>query len=164
MLDNGEHESIDEIFHRLNAKADILYRLVMWLSDYMSKANDYGTGQLMNMVEIHTLTAIEENPGITVTEISKTWNKTKGAVSQTVTKLASKGFVSKVKLPENAKTVLLFPTESGKTLSKAHKTSDAIDLTKGMEYLLKKHTMEEIDVFYRVANTYLEMFKLYYND
>ena len=55
------------------------------------------------MVEVHTLTIIEENPGITVTEVTLEWNHTKGAVSQTITKLENRGLIVRNKAENNAK-------------------------------------------------------------
>ena len=42
-------------------------------------------------------------------------------------------------------------------LSKAHKAYDMAELMKTLQNLLKHHTTEEIDVFYRVLATYIEL-------
>ena len=55
------------------------------------------------MVEVHTLTIMEENPGIIVTEVALEWNHTKGAVSQTITKLENRGLIVRNKAENNAK-------------------------------------------------------------
>ncbi|WP_260399874.1 helix-turn-helix domain-containing protein [Peribacillus simplex] len=49
------------------------------------------------MVEVHTLTVIEENPGITVTEVALEWNRTKGPVSQIITKLEKRSLIIRKK-------------------------------------------------------------------
>ncbi|WP_068504372.1 MarR family transcriptional regulator [Paenibacillus kribbensis] len=59
----------------------------MTYSDYIKATRDYGTGDHINMVEVHTLTMIEENPGITAAKLALEWNRTKGAASQIVIKL-----------------------------------------------------------------------------
>lgn len=83
-------QSVNNIFHQLNDRANLLYKFAMLYSDYVAENQDYGTGDLISMVEVHTLTAIEDNPGISVTELALMWNRTKGAISQTVTKLEKK--------------------------------------------------------------------------
>ena len=149
-----EAASTDELFKNLQARADLVFKFAIMYADYLSEKHDYGTGELINMVEVHTLTAIEETPGITVTELAKYWNRTKGAISQTVTKLANKGYVSKRKHPTNAKNVLLFATQKGKKLSYAHKAYDVADVTTTMQELMKHCTPEEIDSFFKVIAFY----------
>lgn len=87
MSNYTEQPSVDLIFKQLNDKANLLYKFVMLYGDYVAENQDYGTGELINMVEVHTLTAIEENPGVNISELANMWNRTKGAISQTATKL-----------------------------------------------------------------------------
>ncbi|WP_174229157.1 hypothetical protein [Bacillus tequilensis] len=69
-------------YHELNEKANIIYEFVMMkYNNYIKTARDYGTGGIIHMVEVHTLTVIEENLGITVTEVALKWNRTRGALS-----------------------------------------------------------------------------------
>jgi DNA-binding MarR family transcriptional regulator len=76
---------------------------------------DFGTGVPLYRTEIHTVQAIGEHPGINVTELAQLMGVTKGAVSQTVGKLADKGLVSKTHAEDNAKEILLQLTERGST-------------------------------------------------
>ena len=144
-------------YHEMNAKANILYRFVMTYSDYIKTAHDYGTGEIINMAEVHTLTAIEENPGITVTEAALEWNRTKGAVSQIIGKLEKRGLIIRKKEDGNAKTVHLYVTEKGKLLSNAHKSYDIKELTWADEILHKSFSSEEINIFYNIMEKYTEL-------
>ena len=76
---------------------------------------DYGTGVPLYRTEIHTIRAIGENPGINVTNLAEHMGVTKGAVSQTITKLARKRLVRKTYAEDNVKEVLLELTELGLT-------------------------------------------------
>ncbi|WP_076982523.1 MarR family transcriptional regulator [Bacillus siamensis] len=49
------------------------------------------------MVEVHTLSVIEENPGITVTEAALKRNRTRGAVSQIISKLEKRDLIIRKK-------------------------------------------------------------------
>nr|WP_242972005.1 MarR family transcriptional regulator [Haloimpatiens massiliensis] len=100
-----------------------------------------------------------DNPGTTVTELSKYWNRTKGAISKTVSRLVERGFVTRYQKEDNAKTILLKVTEEGLKLSQAHKLYDTIDIAKTLDDLLKKCTIEDIDSFYKVIDTYIELIK-----
>ena len=97
MIDDMENEytspSVNKIFDQLNQKANAVYNFVMLYSGYMSERHNYGVGIPINMVEVHTLTAIEENPGITISQLASLWQRTNSALSQTATKLEKKGYV-----------------------------------------------------------------------
>ena len=147
-------------YHELDAKANIIYKFVITYNDYIKTAHDYGTGEIINMVEVHTLTVIEENPGITVTEVALEWNRTKGAVSQIIAKLEKRSLIIRKKEDGNAKNVHLYVTERGELLSKAHKAYDIKELTWANKILRNSFTTEEIDVFYKVMQQYTEVLNL----
>ena len=145
---------IDQTFHTLNERHNSIYQFVMRYNDNILSVHDYGEGIPMTMIEVHTLTYIEEHPGVTVTELAKYWGKTKGALSQTASRLAEWGLITKEKKEDNAKNVCLYPTEQGIRLSKSHKLYDTLDITKTMGELRKECTPEEIDAFYKVLSVY----------
>ncbi|PKG22641.1 MarR family winged helix-turn-helix transcriptional regulator [Niallia nealsonii] len=151
-------------YHELDAKANIIYKFVMNYNDYIKTARDYGTGEIINMVEVHTLTVIEENPGTTVTEVALEWNRTRGAVSQIITKLEQRGLIIRKKKAGNAKNVHLYVTDKGEILSKAHKEYDIKELTWADKTLHKRFTTEEINLFYNVMQKYTELLEIPNNE
>lgn len=153
MKSNIENSSFDE----LNDKANTIYKFVMTYSDYMKETRDYGTGDIINMVEIHTLTFIEENPGITITEIATMWNRTKGAASQIVAKLEQKGLIERRKERNNAKNLHLYVSVQGLELSKAHKEYDLKELTWANQILHQEFRDQDISAFYKVMQRYTEL-------
>lgn len=88
---------INTTFQTLNNRHQIIYEFVMRYDDYIYDTHDYGTGVPLTMIESHTLTYIDDHPGTTVTELTHFWHKTKGAISQIVTRLEQNGLVSKQK-------------------------------------------------------------------
>lgn len=152
--DKYDDSIIDETFRTLNERHNNIYQFVMRYNDYILSTHDYGEGIPLTMIEVHTLTYIEENPGVTVTQLAKYWNKTKAALSQTVSRLAEKGLVEKTKKEDNAKNVCLYPTELGIQLSKSHKLYDTLDITKTMGELRSECSVEEIEAFYKVISVY----------
>ncbi|MEH7349425.1 MarR family winged helix-turn-helix transcriptional regulator [Gottfriedia acidiceleris] len=157
MRDNENEIQTNAKYHELDAKPNIIYKFVMNYSDYIKSARDYGTGEIINMVEVHTLTVIEENPGITVTEVALEWNRTKGAVYQIISKLEKRGLIKRKKEVGNARIVHLYVTEKGNLLSKAHKEYDINELIWADKTLSKSFTSEEINVFYNVMQKYTEL-------
>lgn len=148
-------ESLDSLYKTLNMRAEKLYDFVYYYNKYMQEAKDYGTGNLSSMPEAHILTAIEQEPGVTISQLSKKRNRTRSAISQTVKSLEKEGYIYKQKRENNNKELLLYPTEAGKALSRAHKLYDIADISNTTEALLKQCTVEDIDTFYRVLEIYL---------
>ena len=106
-----------------------LIRLSNKLRVLDKEALDYGTGELLHTFEIHTIDAIGNDDGRTVTELAEWFYVTKGAVSQVVGKLARSGYVTKKRNPQNGKEVCLTLTRKGEIAlaghERFHRTLDA---------------------------------------
>lgn len=59
------------------------------------KPKDYGTGDLLYLTEIHTLTMVARNHKINMTKLAELMGVTRGAISQTIRKLVIKGLIVK---------------------------------------------------------------------
>ncbi len=81
---------------------------------------DFGTGVKMYRTEIHTLSAIARDPGINLTRLAEVMGVTKGAASQTVSKLVKKGMLEKAHSSSNDKEIRLLLTELGKKADRGH--------------------------------------------
>ncbi len=145
---------IDATYKTLNDRHHIIYEFVMRYNDYIYENHNYGTGVPLTMIESHTLTYIDDHPGTTVTELTRFWHKTKGALSQIVSRLEKNGFVTKSKTEDNAKTVHLTTTEEGHRVSNVHKMYDIKDISKTLAELGEKCSPEEIETFFKVMNVY----------
>jgi DNA-binding MarR family transcriptional regulator len=88
---------------------------------------DIGSGEKLYPSELHVIDAIGNDYGNNVTELSKKFGITKGAVSQVVNKLFDKDFLKKERKTGYGKEVLLSLSEKG---YKAFKIQD--DLHKKM--------------------------------
>lgn len=151
-------EEIDTLYAQLSLYTNKLYQFVIAYSDYISKPRDYGTGLLINVVEVHILTLIEDRPGTTVSDLAKEWRRTKSAISQTVKKLEAKGLVYRVRDEDDAKVSHLYATEEGSRLSTAHKLYDNMTILQVQNDLLRTCTPEEIDAFFKVLDAYSKCF------
>lgn len=149
---------IEEAFAKLNPTAENIHQFVLFYYNYMYNVHDYGNGVPIRMVEVHTLTMIERNPGITVSELAKLWNRAKGTVSLNVTALEKAGYIYREKSPDNAKVVHLYATPSGAELSALHKAYDTMEIVRLQAALLKYCTRDELNAFYKVIRAYLEVF------
>jgi len=157
--DNKQNGMIDESFRALNERHNRIYQFVLMYNNYIFSTHDYGMGIPLTMIEAHTLTYIEDNPGCTATDLIYYWNRTKGSISQIVSHLEKSGLVEKRKKEGNKKTLYLYVTKLGAQLSKAHKLYDTIDIAKTMEHLKKECTAEEIESFYKVLDVYNQVIR-----
>ncbi len=138
-------------------KSEILYTFVDMFSAYENNPKDYGTGELYSMIEIHILNAIYNCPGITAKELSEKMRRTKGFISQVLSKLESAGHIIRIPCKTNAKLRELYVTQSGQHLCFAHNEFDEKTLLKTYQYLLRDCTDEEIEAFYRVMQVYINI-------
>ena len=102
------------------------------------------------MLEVHTITWIEQNPGVTVTEIAKRFNRTTSSISQLVSRLEKKELLSKSWQPDGNKTKRqLHVTKKGRMLSQAHIRYDEGRIAQMVDILLTHFTMDEINTIQR---------------
>ncbi len=154
-MDGQKEQEIGRIYDALSVDADVLYEFVMRYNEYMHRPRDYGNGDMIKMVEAHTLAMIDSNPGVSVSELARLWKRTKGTVSVNVSTLESRGYVRREKDPQNARVVKLYLTERGRALNLLHKQYDNSEIAKTRAELLDHCSKEELAAFYRVAGLYL---------
>ncbi len=148
----------EDLLNEAVKEMDVVYAFVMESYDNYSQARDYGNGQKMTMVEIHTLSLIANHPGIVITDVAQMWDRTLSAASQNVNKLVKKGLVTKVKEDGNNKSVHLYATDEGKLLSEKHENYDKQQIAETAKKLLEKHTYEELKTTANVLRTGIELY------
>lgn len=154
---DDDYNSVYQLYGKLSERADLVYKFVSLYSDYMSDLHDYGVKASVNMLEAHVLTNIFDNPGINSTQLTQYWGKTKGAISQTVTKLVDKGYVRRGEKLEKSKIIPLYITPKGEELAKAHKIYDVLDISETMQKLRQSCTDDEVKGFYHVLEAYISL-------
>lgn len=154
-----ENYSISQIYEAFEQKNQLLYKFIDLNHDYSTRSRDYGSGITATMVEIHTLSCIADNPGITSSALAALHRKTKGAISQIVIKLEKKGYIYREKHPSDKKKVLLFVTKEGENINIIHKKYDTDNMKITLDRLLEKCTMDEIDTFFKVVSVFNENFE-----
>ncbi len=99
---------------------DSLLRVVHKFHTLEKIPKDFGIGESFYQQEIHTIAAIGNHPDMNVTQLAEQLGVTKGTISPVVTKLAKRGYVSKLKGGENNKDVLLRLTVKGQMAYHGH--------------------------------------------
>lgn len=117
---------------------------------------DYGTGELYTMLEAHTITLIERNPGITVTDIARRFNRTTSSISQLISRLERKGLLTKSHQPGGSKQrLMLHVTKKGRELSRAHIDYDTVQTKEHIKKLLDSFSMDEINAIQRYFDLFV---------
>jgi DNA-binding MarR family transcriptional regulator len=74
--------------------------------------------------ERHLIDRIGDHPGVNITEFARSSGKTKGAISQVVKKLETKGLVRRYKGSGNEKEVFLELTAAGRNIHHQHQRTN----------------------------------------
>ncbi|HWQ58457.1 MAG TPA: MarR family transcriptional regulator [Clostridia bacterium] len=140
---------------RLNDWARLVHQFAM-LSGSRAACGANGARESISMVEARMLETISRNKGINVSELAALWDRTKGAISQTATKLERKGCIARHKQEGNAKTVMLYPTDKGMRLLRERRCRDSAEISEAVGGLLRAGcTEDEIQNFFRVMEQYV---------
>lgn len=142
------------IYKEYGSRAELTFRFVNLYGKYMSTFDRSGETQV-TIVERHILISINDNHGITNTELAATLGRTPGAITQIVVKLEQKGLVERVKHKRNAKVVHLYPTPLGVKIAISYKAQEIICMHKMTAQLESLHTKDELDAFWRVLNSFV---------
>ena len=97
-----------------------LMRMSKRMVELHSQPKDFGCGVLLFPAEVHTLSAVCENPRSNITELAELLGVTKGAVSQMISKMEKKGLIIKEFAPGSEKQRMLKLTEKGKLAYNGH--------------------------------------------
>lgn len=139
--------------------SDDIYRFTMLVMDEMRQPRDYGDGQVLNMVEIHTIAMIAEEPGLCISEVAKKWNRTLGAASRNINRLVDKGYVIKRKEEGDDKTIHLYLTARGQKLAEQHHNLDLQVTNEFSKIIAEKHEWSELVTFHDVLETLYDFYK-----
>lgn len=161
-MKENENLSIQNMFDSINEKCETIYRHQTLLSNYSTIARDYGSGHLLTEVEAHTLGYIEQHEGVTASDLAKLVFRTESAVSQTISKLESKGLITRMRIPERRKFYGIYLTVEGKKASQSHLAYDRQHQIDTLNELLKVCTIQEIESFFKVMRCRIELFENVY--
>lgn len=153
-ITNCDQDNIDESYKTITNSFDDLYEFILVFYDYLYTKRDYGDNIPRTMIEIHILTEIHDNPGITITKLANKWHRTTSAVSQIVKNYVNLGLVTRSRNKKDGKINNLFVTEKGKELVTNHKKYDIEHIAELFKSFLEKASIEEIKSFFKIASIY----------
>ncbi len=121
---------------------------------------DVGNGELLFPSEMNTLEAIGKSVGNTVTDLCKAFGVTKGAVSQIINKLLSKGYIKKERNETYYKEIYLSLTAKGKKVFDKHEIFHRA-MDKELEENLSQLLLEDISEFQKMISLMSEHVEKY---
>lgn len=146
-------------YDELSKLLDPMYDFILEFSNYFNTRRSYEVGPELTMIEVHILTQICDNPGITVTELANNWKRTTSAISQTVRKLMNQDLVFRENSKENGKIFHLYTSDFGNKLVSSHKKYDNINILKSRKKLLEKFTVDELVAFDDICEEYTKLLR-----
>jgi DNA-binding MarR family transcriptional regulator len=128
-------------------------QLLESIANGKTKVLDFGDGMVFFRGEIHIIKAIGDRPGLSISEIARSFNVTRAVVSKIVLKLERNGYVRKETDPEDRKRVQVYLTERGQAAFDAHDKFHLINDRQIYEYLegLNETELEAVLGFVRKA-------------
>ncbi len=141
-------------------RADLLFDFAVAYADNANLTRSFGGEGEYSPTEVHMIARIAENPDITVTELARRSNRTKGAVSQVVKRLEEKGLVEKRKAEVNCSRTLLRATEAGLRLNQYHLEHYRKRIEVLESALEARAGREALDQFYDVLAHLYELMKI----
>lgn len=140
-----------------NEEASDLIHQVANLYTSTKKPHDYGTGEEYTSIEVHTLQDIYRLPQVTVTDLAARYGKTKGAVSQIIKKLETKGLITRTASGENDNRCFFQLTEKGLALNTAHGAYDTVHGGEVLDLVREQVSEEDFNTAFRVMSVWLEV-------
>lgn len=119
-------------------------RIVNKYNSLQKRPLDYGCGEDLYPSEIHAVEAIGKHPEVHMAEMARILGVTRGAIQQTVGRLAKKGLVQKVMDESDRKKVYLELTEKGNTAFEGHEAYHA-ELSSYLGEYFKRLRSREVD-------------------
>ena len=147
-----DNKNINDMISDIDEKINIIFRHKMLMSAYESLPRDYDLGFFMNEIEAHCIGFIHDTPGITAKQLCEITDRTKGTISNMLSKLEKEGFIEQQKNPENMRERNLFLTEKGEHACQQHRAYDRKITCNYLIEIAKYCTPEEINGFFKVTH------------
>lgn len=147
---------LNEAYDEINQRMNIAYRFITGGYQYYKRPIDYGFDISLGMQDVHTLSVIATNPGVTTADIRRLWNNgpTLSAVSQKVNRLLKSGLIEQRRIENDGKSKSLYTTPLGEALHQAHIRYDLQNVEEIMHYLRAHVSEDELDIFFKVMQVW----------
>ena len=144
----------NDFMHDHKKQSDMITAFWDAIAGTADTLKDYGNGDFISRTQVHLLSFIYLNPGITATELATKKQRKKSTISQILSTLENKGYLYRVPDKNDAKKMRLYPTKEGEKLCRLHDSFDARIMAERYTKLLQTCTEEEISHFFKVMSAF----------
>ena len=137
-----------EYFNKVCELLDVFDQGHGLVSEYDSLLHDYN-GIILYQAESQFIRRVGDVPGITITELSIFFNKTKSACSQLMYRMKKKNLLMQVRNEHNNREYNLYLTDEGQQLYQFHKIFEEGCYRRTAE-MLSSFTMEELEIYIKI--------------
>ena len=116
---------------------------------YMLTNHEYVEGEILYMREAHFIIMVGPGEGKTMSEIAQRMEVTKGAVSQTASRLEKKGYILRQRAKDNGRGVVAVLTPKGEKFYHQHQQYDMQEFTEMDQNYLSDFTVEQLQMIER---------------
>lgn len=124
---------------------------------YANKSHTYGDDNLY-MREAHFITTIGLGDGLIMSEIADKMGVTHGAISQTALRLEKKGYIVRLRDPDNYRQVIAKLTEKGEAFYREHISYDTEEYAQMDKDFLYKFSYEDLQ---KIKEYEIAMYKIF---
>ena len=140
-----------------NQISDVMIRIINRYNEAEKKPRHYGTDDLLFPSEVHMVSLIGNNEGCGVSELARIAGVTKGAISQIVKKLETRGLIVKSEERGNSSKVLVNLTNKGRVVYYAHEMHHE-DMSVGLSEYIESLDDEKVKIIQEFLNKVDESF------
>ncbi|WP_341457074.1 hypothetical protein, partial [Lactonifactor longoviformis] len=158
----GEPFMKKEHFEKVRQALDTFDEGYDYAYEYDSMLHDYN-GFILYQAESQFIRKVGDEPGITITELSVFFDKTKSACSQLMYRMKKKNLLKQVRNEHNNREYNLYLTDKGQQLYQFHKIFEDGCYRRTAE-MLSSFTMEELETYIKIQKKMNEAFLLDVNE
>lgn len=156
--EDGDYTMDNERFNQICSLLDVFDEGCKYVEEYNSLLHDYN-GIILYQAESQFIRKIGDKPGITITELSEYFGKTKSACSQLMYRMKRKGFLIQKRNQKNNREYNLYLTGDGETLYQSHKVFERACYQRTAR-MLDEFTTEELEIYKKIQTKMNESFFL----
>lgn len=129
-----------------------------YVYDYNNLLHDYN-GVILYQAESQFIRKIGDEPGITITELSLLFDKTKSACSQLMRRMKDKGWLIQTRNASNNREYNLYLTDKGLEIYKKHEEFEETCYRRTAR-MLEQFSLDELKIYVNIQNQMNEAFRM----
>lgn len=154
----GKEMSMEERYALLCRLIESFDQGWKYVYDYNNLLHDYN-GVVLYQAESQFIHMIGDKPGITITELSSLFDKTKSACSQLMRRMKDKGWLIQTRNATNNREYNLYLTDKGLEIYRKHEEFEETCYRRTAR-MLSQFSLDELEVYVNIQKQMNEAFRM----